>query len=61
MTLNSINLSSINFKENTEAKIKNNSITNNIKSDYEKTPVKDSFDKETFTTNLKIKKECQKV
>ncbi len=60
MTLNSINLSSINFKENTEVKIKNNSITNNIKSDYEKTPVKDSFDKETFTTKSENKKGMSK-
>jgi len=41
MTLNSINLSGVSFKENSETKTDN--ATNVVKSDYEKTPKSDSF------------------
>ena len=44
MTLNAVNLSKINFKENNQ--VASDKVTTPIKSDYKKTPVADSFDKQ---------------
>ena len=49
MTLNSINVQSVNFKQDTE--INKEKVSNSIKSDYERVPQNDSFVKDKNTVD----------